>query len=77
VRGVRERVDMIASTPAAFSLERRLAGETQRETILARRLRGLTGYDAAVIDLLAGDESAHLQRAALRRRDHRFRSAWT
>src|SRR3954462_8324451 len=50
VRGKRERVDTIASTPAAFSLERRLAGETQRETILARRLRGLTGYDAAVID---------------------------
>jgi chromosome partitioning protein len=50
VRGVRERLDAIASTPAAFSLERRLAGETQRETILARRLRGLTGYDAVVID---------------------------
>jgi len=50
VRGVRERVDVIASTPAAFSLERRMAGETQRETILARRLRGLTNYDAVVID---------------------------
>src|SRR4051794_30153894 len=50
VRGVRERLDAIASTPAAFSLERRLAGETQRETILARRLRSLTGYDAVVID---------------------------
>jgi chromosome partitioning protein len=50
VRGVRERVDVIASTPAAFSLERRMAGETQRETILARRLRGLTSYDAVVID---------------------------
>src|SRR5215831_3751158 len=50
VRGVRERVDVIASTPAAFSLERRMAGATQRETILARRLRGLTNYDAVVID---------------------------
>ena len=50
VRGVRERLDVIASTPSAFSLERRLAGETQRETILARRLRTLSGYDAAVID---------------------------
>src|SRR5437764_5805872 len=50
VRGVRERVDTIASTRAAFSLERRLAGETQRETILARRLRNLPGYDAVVID---------------------------
>src|SRR5436190_11073329 len=50
VRGVRERVDVIASTPAAFSLERQLGGATQRETILARRLRGLDGYDAVVID---------------------------
>jgi chromosome partitioning protein len=50
VRGVRENLDVIPSTPAAFSLERRLAGETQRETILARRLRGLPGYDAVVID---------------------------
>ena len=50
VRGVRKGLDAIASTPAAFSLERRLAGETQRETILARRLRGLAGYDAVVID---------------------------
>src|SRR5205809_4380307 len=29
VPGVRERVDVIVSTPAAFSLERRLGGETQ------------------------------------------------
>src|SRR5437764_10231848 len=50
VRGVRERLDVIASTPSAFSLERRLAGETQRETILARRLRAVSGYDAVVID---------------------------
>src|SRR5690242_232938 len=50
VRGVRERFDVIASTPAAFALEQRLAGQTQRETILARRLRGLVDYDAVVID---------------------------
>jgi chromosome partitioning protein len=50
VRGVRERLDVVASTPAAFSLERRLAGETQRETILARRLREEKRYDAIVID---------------------------
>jgi chromosome partitioning protein len=50
LRGVRERLDVVASTPAAFSLERRLAGETQRETILARRLRTENRYDAIVID---------------------------
>jgi chromosome partitioning protein len=50
VQGVRERLDVMASTPAAFSLERRLAGETQRETILARRMRAVTGYEAVVID---------------------------
>jgi chromosome partitioning protein len=49
-RGVRERLDAIVSTTAAFSLERRLAAETQRETILARRLSSLTGYDAAIVD---------------------------
>src|ERR1700730_2320496 len=38
-RGVRPCLDVVVSTPAAFSLERRLAGETQRETILSRRLR--------------------------------------
>src|ERR1700719_3180190 len=38
VRGVRERMDMIASPPSAVSLGRGLAGETQREPILARRL---------------------------------------
>jgi chromosome partitioning protein len=54
IRDVRERLDVIVSTPAAFSLERRLAGETQRETILARRLNkemaGTGRYDAIVID---------------------------
>jgi chromosome partitioning protein len=50
VRGVRERLDVIPSTPAAFALESQLAGAPQRETILARRLKGLTGFDAVVID---------------------------
>ncbi len=49
-RGVRERLDVIVSTTASFSLERQLAAETQRETILARRLRNLSGYDAIVVD---------------------------
>jgi chromosome partitioning protein len=50
VRGVRPGLDVVVSTPAAFSLERRLAGETQRETILARRMRDERRYDAVVID---------------------------
>ncbi|HXI43849.1 MAG TPA: ParA family protein [Bryobacteraceae bacterium] len=50
IRGVRRGLDAIASTPAGFSLERRLAGETQRETILARQLRDIPGYDAVIVD---------------------------
>lgn len=50
VRGVRDRLDVIVSTPASFALEAQLAGAPQRETILARRLKGLAGYDAVVID---------------------------
>jgi chromosome partitioning protein len=50
IRDVRHGLDVIASTPAGFALERRLAGETQRETILARQLRDAHGYDAIVID---------------------------
>lgn len=48
--GVRERLDVLPSTPAAFALEAQLAGAPQRETILSRRLKGLAGYDAVVID---------------------------
>src|SRR5260370_11375480 len=44
VRGVRERLDAIASTPSAFSLERRLAGATQPGTILARRMAAVTPH---------------------------------
>lgn len=50
MRSVRPCLDVVVSTPAAFSLERRLAGETQRETILTRRLRDARNYDAVVID---------------------------
>jgi chromosome partitioning protein len=50
VCGVRPNLDLIASTPACFGLEARLASEPLRETILSRRLRPLTGYDAVVID---------------------------
>ena len=50
IRGVRKGLDVVASTPAAFALERRLGGETQRETILSRRLPNEQGYDAVVVD---------------------------
>lgn len=49
-RGVRDRLDVIPSTPTSFSLDAQLAGTPQRETVLARRLRGLAGYEAIVID---------------------------
>jgi chromosome partitioning protein len=49
-RNVRERLDVIPSTPAAFALESKLAGAPQRETILSRRLRTLSGYDAVIVD---------------------------
>jgi chromosome partitioning protein len=48
--GVRERLDVIASSTAAFSLDQQLAGAMQRETILARRLQGLSAYDVVVLD---------------------------
>jgi chromosome partitioning protein len=50
VRNVRERLDVIPSTPSAFGLDTQLAAAPQREMILARRLKGLAGYDAIVID---------------------------
>jgi chromosome partitioning protein len=49
-RAVRERLDVIPSTPAAFALEAQLAGAPQRETILSRRLKALTAYDAVIVD---------------------------
>lgn len=50
VRGVRERLDLIPSNPAAFALESQLAGAPARETFLARRLGALNGYDAVIVD---------------------------
>jgi chromosome partitioning protein len=51
VRGVREHLDLIPATPAAFALESQLAGAAQRETILARRLKSVADrYDAIVVD---------------------------
>jgi chromosome partitioning protein len=50
VRGVRELMDVMPSTPAAFALEAQLAGTPQRETVLARRMKDVTGYDVVVID---------------------------
>jgi len=50
VPAVRKGLNVVISTPSAFALERRLGGETQRETILARRLRHEQSYDAIVID---------------------------
>ena len=50
VRDVRPGLDVIAATPAAFALESQLAGTIQRETLLARRLRDLTGVDVIVLD---------------------------
>jgi len=47
---VRKGLDVIASNTLSFGLERQLAAETQRETILSRRLRGLRGYDVVVVD---------------------------
>lgn len=50
VPGVRDGLDVIVSTPAAFALETQLAAATQRETILSRRLQPISGYDALIID---------------------------
>ena len=50
MRGVRDHLDLIANAPASFSLEQRLAGERQRETILARRMREVNSYDAVIVD---------------------------
>jgi len=49
-RKVRERLDIVACSTASFALETQLAGQMQRETILSRRLRGITSYDTVVLD---------------------------
>jgi chromosome partitioning protein len=50
VHGARPNLDIIASTPRAFATETQLAGEIQRETILARALGSIDTYDAVVVD---------------------------
>ena len=50
VSGGRPNLDLIASTPAAFTLDTQLAGAVQRETVLRRALAGLTAYDIAIVD---------------------------
>lgn len=49
-RQARTNLDLITATPAAFSLETQLAGTVQRETLLERRMRGVTGVDLIVFD---------------------------
>lgn len=48
--GVRENLDVIPSNNLAFGLENRLAGETLREKIFARRMRHVTDYDYVIVD---------------------------
>ena len=50
VSGGRANLDLIASTPAAFTLDTQLAGAMQRETVLRRALARLTTYDIVVVD---------------------------
>jgi len=47
---VRENLDLLPASPAAFGVERRLAGEAQPEATLSRRLAAVNGYDAVVVD---------------------------
>jgi chromosome partitioning protein len=46
----RDRLDVLPASPAAFGVERRLAGDAQPEGVLARRMEEVAGYDYAVID---------------------------
>lgn len=50
VESGRPDLDVIISTPAAFTLDAQLAGVMQRETVLRRALAGLTEYDTVVVD---------------------------
>jgi chromosome partitioning protein len=47
---VRPGLDAITAAPSAFTLDVQLAGLVQRETILARRLSALPGYDVVIVD---------------------------
>jgi chromosome partitioning protein len=46
----RPGLGVITATPAAFALESQLAATVQRETLLHRRLKDVTGFDVMVID---------------------------
>lgn len=46
----RPGLGIITSTPSAFTLETQLAGTVQRETLLSRKLKDVTGFDVMVID---------------------------
>lgn len=46
----RPGLGVILATPAAFALETQLASTMQRETLLSRRLSGVTGFDLIVFD---------------------------
>ena len=46
----RPGLGVITGSPAAFSLETQLAATMQRETLLSRRLKDVTGYDVMIID---------------------------
>ena len=50
LREVRPGLSVVTANPAAFALDASLAGTVQRETVLARRLRDLRGFDVVVID---------------------------
>jgi chromosome partitioning protein len=50
VASSRPNLDLITSTPAAFTLDTQLAGAIQRETVLRRALARASGYDYAVVD---------------------------
>lgn len=47
---VRPNLDVIPSNNLAFGLENRLAAETLREKIFARRMRHVTSYDFVIVD---------------------------
>lgn len=46
----RPGLGVITATPSAFTLDAQLAGTIQRETLLSRRLTGLTGFGIIVFD---------------------------
>ena len=48
--GVRPNLDVIPSNNLAFGLENRLAGETLREKIFARRMQHVAAYDFLIVD---------------------------